>query len=242
MGAGSMMVMARGLYSVGLALFQPSFMVNLLGERFIDEHVSGTTFYGMNVITRQKDGIAFNIFDEDTKNFYRDKGFEYGMGMPKITLTKAVNFDEEIEQVIESKVDGIYVADSIEELAEQLGINYDALKNTINEYNHGCDTGRDPHFNKAPRYLRPVRRPRFYAFMQTGRLNQWPGIKVNYRTEVITEDFETIPGFYGAGIDISPVLYYDIYPNILPGNAMGFAANSGRIAGENAAEYIKSVK
>jgi fumarate reductase flavoprotein subunit len=28
---------------------------------------------------------------------------------------------------------------------------------------------------------------------------------------------------------------------ILPGNTMGFAINTGRIAGENALEYIKSV-
>jgi len=28
---------------------------------------------------------------------------------------------------------------------------------------------------------------------------------------------------------------------VLPGNTMGFAVNSGRIAGENAAEYVKTI-
>ena len=35
--------------------------------------------------------------------------------------------------------------------------------------------------------------------------------------------------------------YYDIYPNILPATAMGFAVISGRIAAENALQYIKSI-
>jgi fumarate reductase flavoprotein subunit len=48
-----------------------------------------------------------------------------------------------------------------------------------------------------------------------------------------------IPGLYAAGTDACSI-YGDTYVFILPGNTMSFALNSGRIAGENAAEYIKS--
>jgi fumarate reductase flavoprotein subunit len=63
------------------------------------------------------------------------------------------------------------------------------------------------------------------------------GIKINYKTEVIAENFKPISGLYAAGTDTCTI-YGDSYIFILPGNTMGFALNSGRIAGENAAKYV----
>jgi len=37
-------------------------------------------------------------------------------------------------------------------------------------------------------------------------------------------------------------MYGDTYCYLLSGNTLGFAINSGRIAGENAAKYIKALK
>jgi fumarate reductase flavoprotein subunit len=238
MGPG--MIMVKEFYSLAFTLSQPCLMVNLLGERFMNEEAMNSSCFGSNAVARQKRRIAFNIFDEDTKNIFKETGFDFGHGFPRIPITKGTNFDEELEQVVKDGVDGIYVADSIDELAAKLGIDVATLADTINEYNHACDTGCDILFNKKARYLRPVRKHRFYASRQGAGNAQWPGIKVNYKTEVITEDHQIIPGFYAAGIDISPVLYYDVYPNILPGNAMGFAANTGRIAGENASQFAKN--
>jgi len=240
MGPG--MIMAKKFYSLAFTLSQPNLMVNLMGERFMNEEATKTSCFGLNALARQPEMTAFNIFDEDTKNHFRDKSFDFGTGFERIPIAKGANFDDEMEQVLkDGGVDGIYVAESIGELAETLGIDEAALTATIDEYNHACDTGRDILFNKQVRYLRPVRKPRFYASRQGARNSKWPGIKVNYRLEVIKDDFLSIPGFYAAGIEISPVLYYDVYPNILPGNTMGFAANSGRIAGENASEFVKTM-
>jgi len=66
------------------------------------------------------------------------------------------------------------------------------------------------------------------------------GIKINYKTEALNKAYEVIPGFYAAGVDANSI-YADIYVFLLPGNTFGFALNSGRIAGENAADYTKSV-
>jgi len=43
-----------------------------------------------------------------------------------------------------------------------------------------------------------------------------------------------------VGTDVCTI-YGDSYVFVLPGNTMGFAINTGRIAGENVLEYIKSV-
>ena len=47
-----------------------------------------------------------------------------------------------------------------------------------------------------------------------------------------------IPGLYAAGAD-SCNIYDDSYMFLLPGNSMGYAVNTGRIAGMEAAEYIE---
>jgi fumarate reductase flavoprotein subunit len=57
---------------------------------------------------------------------------------------------------------------------------------------------------------------------------------------VLNKDWEKIAGLYAAGTDACTI-YGDSYVFVLPGNTMGFAVNSGRIAGENAAAYAKSV-
>jgi fumarate reductase flavoprotein subunit len=226
---------------------QPNLMVNMLGERFMDEEANVITPFGVNVITRQKNQRAFMILDEDAKRHYVEKGFDfvhgYGIALSGDPITKATDFDAELRQIIEEGSDTIFVADSIEELAGKTEINLDGLKKTINEYNKACETGRDESFNKKTRYLRPVKTPKYYASSNHTMFGPGTpeGIKINHRTEVLTKDFEVIPGLYAAGIDAACNIWRDVYVNVLPGNALGWALNSGRMAAENAIEYIKSI-
>jgi fumarate reductase flavoprotein subunit len=237
----------RGGKATMSIFMQPNLMVNLLGERFMDEEVNVITPLGVNAIGRQKDQRAFMILDEDAKRYYVETGFDFvhgfGILLSGDPITKAVGLDDELKQVIEQGSDTVFVADSIEELAGKTGINLDGLKKTINEYNKACETGRDESFNKKPRYLRPVKQPKFYA--SSRQLMFGPGspegIKINHRAEVLTKDFEVIPGLYAAGIDAACNIWRDVYVNVLPGNALGWALNSGRLAAKNALEYIKSI-
>jgi fumarate reductase flavoprotein subunit len=57
---------------------------------------------------------------------------------------------------------------------------------------------------------------------------------------VLDKNWDKIPGLYAAGTDACTI-FGDSYVFLLPGNTMGFALNTGRMAGENAAEYIKSL-
>jgi fumarate reductase flavoprotein subunit len=67
------------------------------------------------------------------------------------------------------------------------------------------------------------------------------GVRINKYCEVMDEDQNPIPGLYAAGND-SNTIYGDSYNFTLPGNSMGFAVNSGRMAGEAAAEYIEEME
>jgi fumarate reductase flavoprotein subunit len=166
----------------------------------------------------------------------------FGIAQAGEPTTKVKNIDADIKKAIGKGSDSMFVADSLTELADKTGINADSLKKTVAEYNRACNTGRDELFNKKARYLRPVKQPKFYASKSFAITGTPEGIKINYKTEVLTKDFEVIPGLYASGMDIACNLYKDIYPNILPGNAMGFSLGTGRIAAENALEYIRSIK
>jgi len=217
---------------------QPHLFVNLMGERFINEEIMPNTAFTGNAISRQKDRQAFLIFDENIKRHMENVGFDfYHLVFP---YTRVRNLDALINEASDAGFKEIFVADSLQELAEKTGIDSDGLKETVEEYNNYCEKGFDPIFNKGHKLLRPIRKPKFYAGRQVpGAYGSLGGIKINHKTEVVDKAWKTIPGLYAAGTDACSI-YGDTYVFILPGNTMGFALNSGRIAGENAAEFAKT--
>jgi fumarate reductase flavoprotein subunit len=222
------------------AFRQPHLLVNLLGERFMNEEIMVNTTFTGNAISIQKNRCAFLIFDEDIKKHMEREG-----GIDHLSLvhpiTKISNFDESLKNALTSGCENIFVSDSLEELAEKTGIDSKGLLNTVEEYNRFCAKGHDDHFNKSYRFLRPIRKPKFYAGkLYCSAYGTLGGIKINYKTEVLDKEWKVIPGLYAAGVDACSI-YGDSYPFILPGNTMGFSLNTGRIAGENAALYIKSL-
>jgi fumarate reductase flavoprotein subunit len=222
-----------------MAFCQPNLIINLLGERFMNEEVIATNpAFAGNAVTIQKDGCAFAIFDEATKQHYEENGF-YWRPEPIVG-----GFDNALKELRENWADfdkHVFVADSLEELASKTGINLDALQKTVAEYNIAGEKGRDELFNKNYRFLRPVKQPRFYAGrIAAAGFGSQGGIKINYKTEVLTREFEVIPGLYAAGADANSI-YGDTYVFPLPGSMLGFALNSGRIASESALEYLKTL-
>ena len=62
------------------------------------------------------------------------------------------------------------------------------------------------------------------------------GIKIDHHMHVMDKLDSPIPGLFAAGVDTGGWTA-DNYCGKLPGTTLGFALNSGRIAGENAAEF-----
>jgi len=216
---------------------QPHLMLNLQGERFINEAEGNTAFKG-NAISRQQDRLCYFVFDENTKNEMKvDLDF-----LNLITATpNFANFDEMMKRVVESGYQHFFIADSVEDLAAKTGMDLAGLKATLEKYNHDCDRGYDELFLKLQRYLRPCRKPPFYALrLFASGYGSLGGIKINHKTEVLDKKWQPIPGLYASGTDACDI-YGDTYVFQMPGNTMGFALNSGRIAGEQAAAYVKAL-
>jgi fumarate reductase flavoprotein subunit len=218
---------------------QPYLWINQQGMRFCDETIIKHWPYAGNAITKQKGGYSFLIFDEKTKKYFEENGLDHGFHLYLLPpTTKIVNLDAQIESSIIKGNENIFVANSLEELGNKIGVNPDVLKGTVNEYNQFCEKGHDDLFAKDSKFLHLVKQPKFYAFrLFPSFFATVGGIKINEKTEVLDKGEVVIPGLYAVGND-SNRLYGDSYDFWLPGTGFGFAFVSGLIAAENALNYI----
>ena len=224
---------------IEFAAVQPNLWVNQHGERFCDESV---TFYDTsmgNANARYKEGYSYSIFDESIKQRLLEKGVERYLGWDNLPGTTPVDLDKVINAAVARGSKEIFVADSVEELAKKIGVDPAVLKATVDEYNSFCKKGHDDLFAKDPKYLRPLKEPKFYAAKaHTAFLGTMGGIKINHKTEVIDKKGKVIPGLYAVGYDAGGA-YGDSYSiKDSSGLSSAFASNSGRLAGKNALKYI----
>lgn len=226
-----------GYAPIELPFRQPNLFVNLDGKRFFNEQVVENPVFSVNAILRQKNRTAFAIIDDNILKKYEENGLDL---INVVTSSMDMSyFYQEMEEAVKNGSDVFFEADSIEELAEKTGIDKDGLKNTVENYNEYCKK-EDKEFSKNIKYMVPIDGKKYYALMfAPSAYGSLGGIKINDMTQVLTEDFDVIPGLYAAGTDANSVCNPD-YVFVLPGNTLGFAVNSGRMAGRNAVDYIKA--
>lgn len=217
------------------AFRQPCLWVNRLGQRFMPEDQIGNTTFTGNAISVQPGKVAFSIFDEAMLKHYKADGPDIISHVHPHDLFD--HFDDMWERDLAAGYEPLVQADTWEALAEKAGIDVGGLLETVEEYNRCCAEGYDAIFEKDRRYLRPIGSGKLYCCRQNvGAYGSLGGILINHKTEVMTGDYQVIPGLYAVGTDACNI-YGDSYPFILSGNTMGFCLNSGRIAGENAVDF-----
>jgi fumarate reductase flavoprotein subunit len=224
-----------GAYLLPILFWQPHLVVNLDGERIMNEEIIENGAVMANIIQRQRGRCVFSVIDDSILKIYRREGMDFPSGVMQGDPT--ANFEEQIAEIKKLYPDAVYLADSPGELADQVGMDPDNFVRTLGDYNHSCDLHYDDLFCKPRKYLRPLRGKKLYALrLLTGAYGSLGGIKINYKLEVLTDACEIIPGLYGAGTDVCDI-YAGTYLYYLPGNTMGFAINTGRMSGEYAAKY-----
>lgn len=209
--------------------------LNKKGERFVDESLSFLWPEAANALARQPDRFCYNLFDDEIRRIFMEEGIQRGW-MAYHTGTRMTTLDKELEA--DTKHGEIKIADSMDEIAAWMGLAPDTLKASVERYNDACDKGYDADFAKDPRFLLPVRKPPFYALQcHQGFHGTVGGIKINHHMEVVDQKDEPITGLYAAGSDTGG-WEGDTYCLVLSGSTFAFAINSGRIAGENALEFV----
>ena len=223
------------------AMFRQSdLMVNLNGERFMNEADMGNSTFTGNAISMQPGRVAYSILDSGIARKYMKNGFSH----ISLVEPEALNvvFEDAVEDALDDGYEDFFVADTIKELAEKLGIPADKLADTIETYNDYCDRGVDEQFAKPAHDLHPITGKGQYMAIRfyVGAYGTVGGVRINKLCEVLDEQCKPIPGLYSAGTDANTI-YADSYNFKLPGNTMGFAINTGRMAANAMADYIDSL-
>ncbi|ACV22290.1 Fumarate reductase flavoprotein subunit precursor [Slackia heliotrinireducens] len=216
----------------------PFLFVNDNGERFMceDTWVQGKSL----AINRQPNGEAWSVFDA---NWQTDlvNGLPYGGGMFWDSFRAYGSPLEEAPAYFETQIplyieQGIaYQADTIDELAEQIGCDASTLNATVDRYNSMCDAGEDTDFYKKPVFLTPVKEGPFYALkVGPALLTVTGGLRVNEQFECLDLDGYPIGGLYALGNVMGDVTAVD-YPINVAGNSHGRCITFGYDLGRDLA-------
>jgi fumarate reductase flavoprotein subunit len=218
--------------------------VNKKGKRFIDETAGDSTFESGNAILRQPDRVMYTLIDSTIMQDWTENSVPIMIGnSPRGMLTRDGKSMPDLANDFkryQEKFGVVKMSDSWKEIADWIGAEPSVLEKTIEKYNISCNRGYDEDFGKARKNLRPLNKPPYYAIRSaTYFLDTLGGIKVNENMEVLDRKSEIIPGLYAAGV-IADGFESETYCSDLLGSALGFALNSGRIAGENAYKFIQT--
>jgi fumarate reductase flavoprotein subunit len=216
--------------------------VNKKGIRFVDEGYNLAFFAFGNRVAQQPDGITYTLFDNQTLKIIEKEGLirpgaaSHANWLPVSAATPLPGLEREVHKQADKGV--LKTSRSWKTIAKWMGAHPAVLKATIDEYNAYCDDKHDGLFAKDPKYLRPLRTPPFYAVKgHIGLCDAYGGIKINEKMEALDTDDNPIPGLYAAG-STAGCWESESYCYRLTGHLVGFALNSGRIAGENAVEFL----
>lgn len=222
----------------GAAANQPYLWVDRHGQRFTNEANTIMWPHAGNALVKAG-GVMFTVYDDDTRNHLIQEGNDVAIGDFIPVRTPLVNLDADFEKLAHKEVPVAFKADSLDELATLMAVAPDTLKGTVAEYNALCTNREDNLFNKDSPFLHPIKTPPFYALKSVSQaLGTLGGIKIDGGMRVVTQDGDVIPGLYAAGDDAGG-LYGDTYDLTIAGETFGFGLNSGRIAGEHAAQFAK---
>ncbi len=131
------------------------------------------------------------------------------------------------------KTGDAFTANTLDDLAKQMGVPADQLKKTVAEYNSMVEKQKDPDFGKAPRNLaHKIEKAPYWAALSSMAVHHtMGGVRIDPQTRVLDRQGEVIPGLYAAG-EITGGIHGT---NRLGGNAIADIFTFGRIAGNSAA-------
>lgn len=236
------------LHPQAYSMFHGPFMfVNKNGKRFFNE-ANWVQAKSLQMLD-QPEAVAFSVFDS---NFGADTAdsLNYGGGMFWDTMSRQVGQEFDPQQIVDL-VEGEAAAgkdvlgnetavtawkcDTLEELADAIGVNKENFLAQVERYNEMCEAGEDTEFAKEAHFLYPIKEAPFYA-TKTGPclLAVVGGLKVNTDLAVIDENGEAIPGLYAIG-NTSGDLYAVDYPINMPGNSNGRCLTWGWLVGKTVA-------
>ena len=179
------------------------------GERFFDEETEYENPLGHRAILRKQNE----------------------QGSPVVLLLPTT---PELEAVLATRPLEWAKADTVEEVAQMVGLDGAKVKATVDRYHGFCEAGRDDDFGRPAEFLVPMTGPFYASTIMVSTSVTTGGVKTNDKAQVLRllvddkgASTEPIPGLYAAGV----VCEW----NCAAGCTVLSAMTLGRIAGQNVA-------
>jgi len=248
--------------SIVLAMAQSPYIitVNLDGKRFAGEPVAHIGhFSNGQVQIDQPRGQSFDIFNENTltATFKLPKCTQTAEDIKTIACYSKTwieprdeaHLPDTMEEVNRGIKEGfgknernMFKADTLEELADRMGVNKDNFLETVRKYNESCEKGVDLDFFKRKDALVPINRPPYYAYL--GKLmtdGAFGGVQVNPEMQAYKPDGGLVEGLYVTGDFVSSrfINLGGVKHQVI--NDLSWAFSSGFLAGTNAGRYLEGL-
>lgn len=212
-------------------------LTDVNGDRFVNEDVGGQPF--QNQLSRLPKKTAWQVFDSEWPNqlqymdcghgnvsWYVDDDKVPGGSYGRNAYISQAMFDEAMAS------DAGVQADTIEELAEKMGVPVEEFCATIERYNELAKKGVDEDFGKRADRMFAIENPPFYGYKLTDTvlLVCMGGLETTVDFEVLDTNDDVIPGLYAVGNAQGGRFLVD-YPLPCPGISHGMAMTHGMLVG-----------
>lgn len=181
--------------------------VNMNGERFVNEDKNSYVIY--HDLLKQKGEMGWGIIDGN---------------------------NPDVQVLAGSESEYVHHGDTLEALAEELGIPVDNLVATIDSYNTCVDKGQDTEFGTAIERMDRIDEGPYYAFiLKPITFSSLVSVKVDGNGHVINTKGENIPNLFAAG---DMVLGGNLTSYYFDARGVGTAMYTGNLTGQTAKQEI----
>lgn len=208
-------------YSTKEATDMGAIFVNTDGKRIVNESAPYTHF--RDAIAEQKGKVAYIVMDQRTWDRFYELMLKYG-------FTK-----EEVQSFFDlaGEKSPVLVKGDLKTVAEKAGIDYQTLKETVDNYTEDVKADYDPEFGRDKKFMHEFEGDTYYVIEQKLRFcTTLGGYETTDQMQLLDNDMNPVSNFYAAGEIVGGANGHDSLPSMM--NSWSYA--SGFVAGTTAAD------
>ena len=208
-------------YSTKEATDMGAIFVNTDGKRIVNESAPYTHF--RDAIAEQKGKVAYIVMDQRTWDRFYELMLKYG-------FTK-----EEVQSFfdLDGEKSPVLVKGDLKTVAEKAGIDYQTLKETVDNYTEDVKADYDPEFGRDKKFMHEFEGDTYYVIEQKLLFcTTLRGYETTDQMHVLDNDMNPVSNFYAAGEIVGGANGHDSMPSMM--NSWSYA--SGFVAGTTAAD------
>lgn len=208
-------------YSTKEATDMGAIFVNIDGKRIVNESAPYTHF--RDAIAEQKGKVAYIVMDQRTWDRFYELMLKYG-------FTK-----EEVQSFFDlvGEKSPVLVKGDLKTVAEKAGIDYQTLKETVDNYTEDVKADYDPEFGRDKKFMHEFEGDTYYVIEQKLLFcTTLGGYETTDQMQLLDNDMNPVSNFYAAGEIVGGANGHDSMPSMM--NSWSYA--SGFVAGTTAAD------